>query len=113
MVRNQRPIHTDINQTMRLRREAACLLRRLQANQQAHEQFCADTGKRDAMRFITGCSAIERAIETTRGMIRSIDDLLQEVADQLGDPDCDFTANHVEHEHIDLAPHETQLVQSR
>lgn len=108
MVRNHRPLDIDINQTLRLRREAAGLLRRLQANQQSNEQVCAEIGKRDAMRSVTGCSAIERAIETTRGMIRDMDHLLREFADEFGEAPVDPSSTADEHTH-----HAKELVESR
>jgi hypothetical protein len=111
MVRNQRPFHIDINETIRLRHEAAGLLLRLEANQRANEQVCAEIGKRDAMRCITGRSAIERAIETTRGMIRDMDHLLSRFAEDSDDADGRFTSIEVEQAHS--AQQAGQLVESR
>jgi hypothetical protein len=94
MVKNLQRVNIDINHAVLLRREAVGLLRRLEKNREAAERVCAETGKRDAMRFVTGCSAIERAIETTRGMIRNMDHLLEDIAETYGDTEGDLTSNH-------------------
>jgi hypothetical protein len=97
MVRNQQLLHFNIEETIRLRREADRLLARLEADRQTSEQVNAEIGKHDAMRSITGRSAIERAIDMTRGMIRDMDHLLEEAAEQLGGLDNGVNGQHETH----------------
>jgi len=112
MVKNQQTLPIDVDQAFRLRTEAAGLLQRLEESQRASEQICAEAGKRDAMRFVTGCTAIEHAIEATRAMIRRMDHLLQEAEEQFGDSSIAFDVSvKAPGEHTD--EHAEQLVESR
>ena len=62
-----------------LRREAHELLNRLVANRDVTERRLQETGRRDPIRTVTGTTAIERAIASTRGMIADMDVLLAEL----------------------------------
>ena len=59
-----------------LRRQANDLLQRLLADRDTSEQRLAISGKRDPLKTVTGSTAIERAIQDTRGMIAEMDLIL-------------------------------------
>lgn len=60
----------------KLRTQAAELLERLLEGREMSERRAAETGKRDPMKFITGHTALESAIASTRQMIADLDALL-------------------------------------
>ncbi len=59
-----------------LRQQAADLLGRLLADREAAERRLAENGRRDPIRAVTGATALERAIASTRDMIAQMDLLL-------------------------------------
>lgn len=62
-----------------LRRQADQLLQRLQADRESSEQRLAASGKRDPLKTVTGATALERAIVSTRSMIAEMDLLLADL----------------------------------
>jgi hypothetical protein len=75
------PIHPPLTsgartQASTLRRQADDLLQRLMADRETSEQRLAVSGKRDPLKTVTGSTAIERAIQDTRGMIAEMDLML-------------------------------------
>lgn len=60
----------------KLRIQAGELLQRLIDGREMSERRAAETGKRDPMKFITGHTALENAIASTRQMIDELDALL-------------------------------------
>ncbi len=69
--------------TFQLRRQADELLQRLIVGREQSEQRLMECGRRDAIKCVTGRSAIDEAIETTRSMIREMDAMLEEMNTQL------------------------------
>ena len=59
-----------------LRQQADDLLQRLLADRDTSEQRLAVSGKRDPLKTVTGFTAIERAIQDTRGIIAEMDLIL-------------------------------------
>ena len=90
MVKNyhsQVPVDADPQQTQHLRRQADALLQHLIEGKNHCDRRLAELGQRDAMKFVTGRSAIEDAIATTRNMIRDMDALLEQMDADLAEPD--------------------------
>lgn len=77
----------NVQQTRQLRLQADSLLQQLLHGRQQSEQRLAETGQRDAMKFVTGRSAYEEAIATTRCMIRDMDQLLEQMHAEVADYD--------------------------
>ena len=75
------------------RDKANRLLRRLLADRQASEQRFAEAGKCDPIKYMTGISSLDRAIDSTRAMIEHIDDLLSEL--QIAVPTTSHGARHI------------------
>ncbi len=67
------PAQSRLIEVKMLRNEAARLLEQLRANRADSEQRLAELGQRDAVKLVTGRSAIERAIDTTRELIAAAD----------------------------------------
>ncbi|HWB21033.1 MAG TPA: hypothetical protein VG711_12080 [Phycisphaerales bacterium] len=67
----------SVQQALLLRSEAIKLLSRLQADKAVVEDRLAQSGKKDAMKAVTGASAIEDAIQAARTMIKQMDELLK------------------------------------
>ena len=63
--------------SLEARRRASQVLRTLLAESALLESRLADTGRLDPIRAVSGRSAMDRAIETTRSMIGSVDRLLR------------------------------------
>lgn len=81
MVKNQHCEQIDAGcalEAARLRRQADALLQQLVSGREQCEQRLADTGRRDAIKCVTGRSALDDAIATTRTMIEDMDNLLYE-----------------------------------
>lgn len=72
------------DQALQLRQQADDLLRRLLTSREQCERRQAEAGLRDPMKFVTGQSALDDAIQTTRDMIRRMDLLLEELNVELG-----------------------------
>lgn len=87
-------IEINPQQTQQLRRQADALLRQLIEGREQSQRRLAENGQRDAMKFVTGRSAIEDAIVTTQGMIRDMDELLEQMGADLGhvEPVCQTVA---------------------
>lgn len=80
MVKNQHRLGSlHAHEAKRLRNEADELLRRLQESRHASERRHAEAGWRDPMKCITGRSALEEAISTTRDMITHMDALISDL----------------------------------
>lgn len=90
MVRNQHRLGSlHVHEARRLRSEADELLQRLLDNRNASERRHAEAGWRDAMKYITGRSALEEAICTTRDMITHMDALLSDLNEVVqAEEDC-------------------------
>lgn len=69
--------------TRQLRREADLLLQRLIAGHQQCERRAAETGRHDAIKCITGRSALENAIHTTKAMIHDMDAMLDDLNNEI------------------------------
>jgi hypothetical protein len=61
------------------RQRAGVLLDDLIVDQRQSEKRMAAAGKRDPIKHLTGSSALDRAIEMTKQMIRSMDELIAEL----------------------------------
>ena len=72
-----------IRMAARARDEADSLLVRLIIDRQFSEQRYAAAGKSDPIKNLTGTSAMDRAIESTRVMISHMDDLLEDLRGEL------------------------------
>lgn len=73
--------HNTVSQrdAERLRVQACELLERLQSDRQRSEERLAETGKRDAMKSVTGCTALEAAIASTQELIQRMDRLVDDL----------------------------------
>jgi hypothetical protein len=83
MVQDTHGTTRSVEQTARVRTQASHLLDRLIVGRQASERRHAEAGRDDPMKSVTGASAFETAIDTTRGMIRDMDELLDELRREL------------------------------
>ncbi|MHC5114131.1 MAG: hypothetical protein ACYTGP_06855 [Planctomycetota bacterium] len=72
-------VQVEFRLAAQARGEADLVLSRLIENRLATEQRCADAGRPDPMKSLTGSSALDRAIATTRDIIHRMDDLLREL----------------------------------
>ena len=80
MVSNTRKSQSILIETKLMRRQADDLLHRLIDNRVTIEKKVSEAGRKDPMKFITGHSAIDDAIDSTRQLITHMDELLQEAA---------------------------------
>ncbi len=71
-----KPNGLTMTQAAQLRQQAGELLERLISDREQSEKRFAEAGKRDPMKFITGRTALENAIASTREMISNMDALL-------------------------------------
>jgi hypothetical protein len=72
------------------RSQAGRLLRQLLIDQRWNDERFAQTGRRDPLKSLTGFSALERAVATTREMIHRIDQVLVEMeTDEPGAVACE------------------------
>jgi hypothetical protein len=69
----------QLTETVRVRDQAHLLLCHLEASRRMSQRRCIDSGQRDPIATVTGRSAVEAAIATTRQMIACMDDLLEEL----------------------------------
>jgi hypothetical protein len=77
MVKNTTDLNgLSISEATKLRDEADELLTRLIVDREMSERRSVESGKRDPMKFITGRTALENAITSTREMIGQLDMLL-------------------------------------
>jgi len=81
---NNQQLHpADADETIQLREQADVLLQRLIDSRSQSEQRFAENGQRDAIKCVTGRSALEDAIEKTRCMIQNMDALLDDMQSDL------------------------------
>ena len=81
-----------------LRTQADALLQRLLADRESSEQRLALSGQRDPLKIVTGATALERAILSTRDMIAEMYLILAELD------------NGIKHAHADRAEPATAAV---
>jgi hypothetical protein len=62
-----------------LRRQAGDLLTRMLADRDASERRLSETGRRDPIKAVTGATALEKAIASTREMIAQMDLMLAQL----------------------------------
>jgi hypothetical protein len=67
-----------LTQNMRARDDARHLLRFLMLDRAELEQRLAAAGKRDPLKWVTGRSALDNAIEETRRIIDALDELIEQ-----------------------------------
>lgn len=70
-------------QTSQLRTQTIDLLNRLMADREQSERRIAEMGKRDPIKAVTGRTALDAAIASTREMIAAMDRLLIEANGEL------------------------------
>lgn len=70
-----------------LRQQAGDLLNRLMVDREAAERRQAETGRRDPLKAVTGTTALERAIASTREMISQMDVMFRELDEGLRSED--------------------------
>jgi hypothetical protein len=75
MVSTQIALRSTQIETVRMRQQAHALLARLLSDREQSEQRQAETGRRDPLKFVTGRSALDNAIATTRELIVRLDEL--------------------------------------
>ena len=63
------------DETHRMRVQARRLLGDLLSNREASEQRLAAAGIDDPIKMLTGCSSLDAAVDETREIIRSLDEL--------------------------------------
>ncbi|MCP3905483.1 MAG: hypothetical protein GY715_17800 [Planctomycetes bacterium] len=85
MVRNS--AQEELRLAAQARGEADHVLSRLIDSRLATERRLRDTGRPDPLKVLTGSSALDRAIATTREIIRRMDDLLGELRDESPAPE--------------------------
>ena len=68
------------------RDQAGRLLCRLLADRERSEERFAEAGKRDPVTYVTGTSALERAIASTRAMIRDLDETIADLESDVSAP---------------------------
>jgi hypothetical protein len=68
-----------IDQTARMRDLANTVLQRLLAERATLEQRLAEIGKPDPIKHVTGASALDRAVDTTRRMLEQTNAALGEL----------------------------------
>jgi len=99
MVRNSHSdcaVEVNPQQTQQLRQQADALLQHLIEGREQSNRRLAELGQRDAMKCVTGRSAIEQAIATTRCMIDDMDVLLEQMNADLNG------ASNGSHAHCDM-----------
>jgi hypothetical protein len=75
--RNRRGL--SVTETIQVRNDARDLLGRLLIERDRMELRMAEAGRHDPLKSITGRSSLDNAIESTRQMIRHMEDLLAEM----------------------------------
>ena len=82
------PHQVELKLVVRGRNEADRLLERLVRDRRLSEQRLAAAGKQDPLKRLTGTSSLDRAIESTRTLLRSVDELVEELR---GEPQANGT----------------------
>ncbi|MCI0363545.1 MAG: hypothetical protein L0Y44_06920 [Phycisphaerales bacterium] len=85
MVTNSELKHLNLSEAAQLRQQAVALLDRLTADREQSERRSADSGKRDPMKSITGQTALDTAIASTRDIIATMDSLLTALEEDVGE----------------------------
>lgn len=86
MVSDQTAADDRVKAATEARDQAELLLRRLLADRERSEERFAEAGKRDPVTYVTGTSALERAITSTREMIRHLDEVIAEIESDVASP---------------------------
>lgn len=87
MVRPRTIDGLSVADAMRMRCDANQLLTRLLAERELSAQRCAENGKRDPMKQVTGASALDVAIHHARKMIADLDAFLAKNAVSIPEED--------------------------
>jgi hypothetical protein len=66
-------LRPDNSRLMALRNQAQQVMDRLMQNRNASNQYHAHAGHEDPLIVVTGCSAIDRAIDSTREMLQDLE----------------------------------------
>ncbi len=69
-------LQARIAQAVKARTDAESLLSTLLADRNASEQRFAEAGKKDPVKMLTGTSAMDNAIQSTREMIDNLDAMI-------------------------------------
>ncbi len=85
MVRNEMKRTLPVEDALRLRRQADDLLERLRETRAAAEARIEESGRPDPIKAVTGTSALDQAIRTTRSMIKHMDELMHQMDAELAD----------------------------
>jgi hypothetical protein len=86
MVSDQTAADERIRGLVETRDQAGRLLCRLLGDRERSEERFAEAGKRDPVTYVTGTSALERAIASTREMIRHLDETIAELESDAAAP---------------------------
>ena len=78
----------SVEEARKLRHDASELLNRLIVDREQSERRFAESGKRDPMKFITGRTALDSAIASTRDLIDQMDRLLVKLNGELDETDA-------------------------
>lgn len=92
MVRNNQPDSLSLEQAAQLRDEMGGLLSRLLADREMSEKRQAEAGKRDPLKSITGRTAFDNAIASTRDMLTQMESLVSQLHSELP-ADSNFNGN--------------------
>ena len=79
MVTDSIPRQTELKLAVRGRNEADNLLERLLRDRRLSEQRLSAAGKQDQLRRVTGLSSMDRAIASTRALLRSVEELVRDI----------------------------------
>jgi hypothetical protein len=85
MVSQTQSSRLSLAEASQLREQVGGLLNRLIADRDMSEKRQAEAGKRDPMKFVTGRTALDNAIDATREMMGRMDMLLGEMHDGFDD----------------------------
>lgn len=83
MVKHTSATRLTLEEATRLREQACDLLNRLMVDREQSERRFAEAGKRDAMKTVTGRTALDCAVASTREMIQNMDALLAELQGEI------------------------------
>jgi len=72
------PTVTVVDRTAKMRARAGVVLQRLLAERDALEKRLAERGRPDPIKHVTGASALDRAVETTRHILDQTNTVLAE-----------------------------------
>jgi hypothetical protein len=86
MVSDQTAADDRVKAASEARDQAELLLRRLLADRERSEARFAEAGKRDPVTYVTGASALDCAISSTREMLRHLNELIAELESDIAAP---------------------------